>query len=121
MNDNRQEMVNHPNHYAWLKTLCGVEPIDICQHFNFNIGNALKYLMRKGKTENGMTDTEQRIQDLLKAQFYIDYEIINLRRQIAEAEADDISSSVKVGEHWSSVEDVILPEENIGLCGKASL
>ncbi len=121
MNDNRQEMVNHPNHYAWLKTLCGVEPIDICQHFNFNIGNALKYLMRKGKTENNMTDTEQHIQDLLKAQFYIDYEIINLRRQIAEAEADNIPPSVKVGEHWPSVESLILPEEDIVQCGEAVL
>lgn len=74
-------MVNHPSHYAWLKEQCGIEPIDICQHFGFNIGCALKYLMRKGKAEMNMTEREQRIQDLLKAQFYLDYEILNLRRQ----------------------------------------
>lgn len=47
--DCKPEQVNHPSHYAWLKNLCGVEPIDICRHFDFAIGNALKYLMRKGQ------------------------------------------------------------------------
>lgn len=108
MNNNRQEMVNHPSHYSRLTNLCGVEPIDICQHFNFNVGNALKYLMRKGKTENGITATEQRIQDLLKAQFYINREIGNLRRQITLAEADNAQPSVKASGSQPSVKDVVL-------------
>lgn len=69
------EQVSHPSHYAWLKELCGVEPIDICRHFDFAIGNALKYLMRKGKADGDKTEKEKRVEDLRKAIFYIEDEI----------------------------------------------
>lgn len=62
-----------------MKTLCGVEPIDICRQFDFNVGNALKYIMRKGKKDGGMTDKEKRIQDLQKAVFYLNDEIKRLQ------------------------------------------
>lgn len=71
----KSEQVNHPSHYAWLKDLCGVEPIDICRNFGFSIGNALKYLMRKGKADGDKTEEEKRIEDLRKAIFYINDEI----------------------------------------------
>ena len=71
----KSEQVNHPSHYAWLKDLCGVEPIEICRHFDFSIGNALKYLMRKGKADGDKTEEEKRIEDLRKAIFYINDEI----------------------------------------------
>lgn len=70
----KTEQVSHPSHYAWLKDLCGVEPIEICQHFD-SVGNALKYLMRNGKVERNLTEKEQRIQDLEKAIYYIKNEI----------------------------------------------
>ena len=69
------DMVNAPSHYTWLKDLCGVEPIDICQHLDFCTGNAVKYLLRKGKQEAGLSVREQRIQDLKKAVFYVNKEI----------------------------------------------
>ncbi|WP_228115046.1 DUF3310 domain-containing protein [Segatella copri] len=71
----KTEQVSHPSHYAWLNDLCGVEPIEICQHFDFSVGNALKYLMRNGKVERNLTEKEQRIQDLEKAIYYIKNEI----------------------------------------------
>lgn len=71
----KEGMVQHPSHYTWLKDLCGVEPIDICQHLDFCCGNALKYLLRKGKSEAGLTTREQRIRDLQKAAYYIQREI----------------------------------------------
>lgn len=71
----KTEQVSHPSHYAWLKDLCGVEPIEICRHFDFSIGNALKYLMRKGKADGDKTEEEKRIEDLRKAIFYINDEI----------------------------------------------
>lgn len=77
--DCKPEQVNHPSHYAWLKDLCGVEPIDICRHFDFAIGNALKYLMRKGKVDGDKTEKEKRIEDLRKAVFYIQDEIKKLQ------------------------------------------
>ena len=72
---NNTEQVSHPSHYAWLKDLCGVEPLDICRHLDFNTGNAIKYLLRKDKVDGNKTKTEKRIEDLHKAVFYIQDEI----------------------------------------------
>ena len=69
------EQVSHPSHYAWLKDLCGVEPLDICRHLDFNTGNAIKYLLRKDKVDGNKTKTDKRIEDLHKAVFYIKDEI----------------------------------------------
>ena len=54
------EQVFHPSHYAWLKDLCGIEPLDICRHIDFNTGNAIKYLLRKDKVDGNKTKTENR-------------------------------------------------------------
>ena len=40
------DTVNHPAHYNTHPS--GVECIEITEHFNFNIGNAIKYLWRAG-------------------------------------------------------------------------
>ena len=77
----KSEAVNHPNHYAWLKELCGIEPIDICRHLDFNCGSAVKYLLRKGKKEMNLSEREQRVQDLSKAIFYLKDEIKMLENQ----------------------------------------
>ena len=74
----KEEQVSHPSHYAWLKDLCGVEPLDICRHLDFNTGNAIKYLLRKDKVDGNKTKTEKRIEDLRKAIFYINDEINKL-------------------------------------------
>ena len=79
--EEKEEMVNHPNHYAWLKELCGIEPIDICRHLDFNCGSAVKYLLRKGKKEMNLSEREQRVQDLSKAIFYLKDEIKMLENQ----------------------------------------
>lgn len=79
--EEKEEMVNHPNHYAWLKELCGIEPIDICRHLDFNCGSAIKYLLRKGKKEMNLSEREQRVQDLSKAIFYLKDEIKMLENQ----------------------------------------
>lgn len=71
----KSEQVSHPSHYAWLKDLCGVEPLDICRHLDFNTGNAIKYLLRKDKVDGNKTKTEKRIEDLRKAVLYIQNEI----------------------------------------------
>lgn len=73
--DNKQDNVNHPAHYAWLKEFCGIEPLDICRHLDFNIGNSIKYLLRKDKRDFEKTANEKRIEDLRKAIFYIQDEI----------------------------------------------
>lgn len=58
--------VKHPDHYNWMDIEC----IDVVQHFNFNVGNAIKYLWRAG-----WKDSRTHIEDLEKAKFYIEQEI----------------------------------------------
>ena len=78
-----RDNVNHPSHYTWLKDLCGVEPIDICRHLDFDLGNALKYILRAGhKKDASMTDWEKTIEDLKKAIFYINDKIEMLENEI---------------------------------------
>lgn len=73
--------VEHPNHYTWLKKLCGIEVIDITRHLNFNIGNVIKYCLRAGhKSENGISDKDKQIEDLKKAAWYINDEIKRLEK-----------------------------------------
>lgn len=77
--NNKEDLINAPSHYTWLKDLCSIEPIDLCRHFDFAVGNALKYILRKGKKDGDMTDKEKRIQDLEKAVYYLKDEIKQLR------------------------------------------
>ena len=67
----KADAVNHPTHYTSHPS--GVEAIVICEHENFCIGNALKYLIRrnlKGKP----------IEDLKKAVWYLTREIARLEK-----------------------------------------
>lgn len=74
-----KENVNHPKHYNSHPS--GVECIDIVRHYNFNTGNAIKYLWRHGlKSEEGMSNEEKSIEDLQKAKFYIEDEINRLSK-----------------------------------------
>lgn len=66
------DKVNHPKHYN--EHPAKIECIDVVEHYNFNLGNAMKYIWRAGlKTEN----VEE---DLQKAMWYIDREINRLRK-----------------------------------------
>lgn len=60
--------VNHPKHYCQHPS--GIECIEITRHYNFAIGNAMKYLWR-----NGLKDGQSDVQDLKKAIWYINDEI----------------------------------------------
>ena len=61
--------VNHPQHYTSHPS--GVECIEIIEHLNFCIGNAIKYLWRAGMKG-------EQIEDLRKARWYIDREIARI-------------------------------------------
>jgi len=58
--------VNHPKHYTNHPS--GVECIQITEHMQFNLGNALKYIWRCDLKKDA-------IEDLKKAKFYIEREI----------------------------------------------
>jgi hypothetical protein len=67
------DAVNHPKHYTSHPS--GVECIEVTEHFNFNLGNAIKYIWRADSKG-------QDIEDLRKARWYLDREI--LRRTVDE-------------------------------------
>ncbi len=64
MSDN----VNDPVHYP---IIAGVKCADIAEALNFNLGNAIKYIWRCGLKGDA-------IEDLQKARWYIDREIVRL-------------------------------------------
>lgn len=75
------EKVSSPSHYTWLKAKCGIEVIDITRHMNFNLGNAIKYILRAGhKSEEGYSIKEKTLEDLKKADWYIKDEIKRIER-----------------------------------------
>ena len=79
---NEEESVNHPKHYTSHPS--GVECITITEHYNFCIGNAIKYLWRAGlKSDASLQDTEKEIQDLEKSIWYIKRHIENLRKNVS--------------------------------------
>lgn len=65
----KAEAVNHPAHYNQHPS--GVECIDIVEHMNFCLGNVVKYVWRADHKENNL-------EDLKKAQFYLNREIARL-------------------------------------------
>lgn len=77
--DNKEhDAVNHPKHYT--SHVSGVECIEITRHYNFDIGNAIKYLWRAGlKKEQGLSDVEKEIEDCKKAIWYINDHIKHLK------------------------------------------
>lgn len=69
------DAINHPQHYTSHPS--GIECIQVTEHMNFNIGNAIKYLWRDGLKGSGLDD-------LRKAAWYVNREI---QRRVAQ-EAD---------------------------------
>lgn len=61
------DMVNHPPHYTSHPS--GIECIEITQHLDFCIGNAIKYLWRAG------LKGEAKVEDMKKAIWYINRKI----------------------------------------------
>lgn len=62
--------VSHPKHYTGHPS--GVECIQITEHMGFNLGNAVKYIWRCDLKKDA-------IEDLEKAKWYIDRELLKRR------------------------------------------
>ena len=67
------DMVNHPPHYK----VGGVETIDFIEakKLNYNLGNVVKYISRHDLKGD-------RLENLRKAQWYLDREINNLKQSL---------------------------------------
>ena len=64
------DKVDHPKHYNEHPS--GIECIDVVEHMNFNLGNAIKYIWR--------SDHKNGLEDLQKAAWYIQREIERLKK-----------------------------------------
>ena len=71
--DERQddESVHHPSHYTSHPS--GIECIQITEHLNFCLGNAIKYIWRAGMKDDAVTDLE-------KSRWYLTREIERRKR-----------------------------------------
>ena len=70
------DMINHPQHY----TLGKIEVIDFIEDkgLNFNLGNVVKYVARAGhKKSSGKSMEAKALEDLKKAQWYLNREILS--------------------------------------------
>lgn len=68
------DIINHPPHY----TLGKIEVIDFIEdkELNFNLGNVIKYVARAGhKKSSGKSVDAKALEDLKKAQWYLNREI----------------------------------------------
>ena len=83
--------MNHPTHYT--SVVPGIECIEVSQHFNFNLGNAIKYIWRSGAKGN-------QVEDLSKAAMYISFELERL-----EGAALDYAESLARSGQYTSVGD----------------
>jgi hypothetical protein len=81
--------VNHPRHYNEHPS--GVECIDIVEHFNFNLGSAIKYIWRADLKD-------EPVQDLRKALWYIQREI-----ERREGELDEFMEALS-GLHTADID-----------------
>ena len=68
------DVINHPQHY----TVGKIEVIDFIEDkgLNFNLGNVVKYVARAGhKKSSGKSIDAKALEDLKKAQWYLNREI----------------------------------------------
>lgn len=81
--------VKHPSHYAEGRKF---EPKDVIRDWklNFNLGNAVKYIARAGRKEDI-------VQDLKKAQEYIQFEIEAIEAEREKELNDDKLDAMRYG------------------------
>ena len=58
----KEDLVNHPKHYTAVSVQ--LEPIDVLRYAPFDLGNALKYILRAPNKGNALLDYQKAIQYL---------------------------------------------------------
>ena len=72
------EQVNHPNHYGGEDNTYEAIKVIEAWDLDFHIGNTVKYISRVGKK-----GTDQELQDLKKALWYLERKIKNLEDNVS--------------------------------------
>lgn len=97
--------VEHPSYYNAHPS--GVECIDIVRHYNFNVGNVIKYLWRHGlKREEGMNNKAKALEDLRK---HVSILMMRLRDWSAKPLRKTENSVVNIFKLMSSRLQILLP------------
>lgn len=86
--------VNHPKHYTSHPS--GIECIQVTEYMNFNLGNAIKYIWRAG-------DKGNLLEDLLKAQWYLNREIERIKKAITVVERGQSATAMDAGRGRASI------------------
>lgn len=87
-----EDHIRHPKHYRMYPNF---EVIDVTEHLNFNRGNIVKYVLRAGHKSS-----ETELDDLLKAQWYIEREVYRvereqrIKRERSATETDDNNQAI---------------------------
>lgn len=84
------DVINHPQHY----TLGKIEVIDFIEDkdLNFNLGNVVKYVARAGhKKSSGKSLDAKALEDLKKAQWYLNREIATRESMKPKTEVQHVS------------------------------
>lgn len=76
-----KEAVNHPEHYGGADNPYEAIKVIEAWELGFCLGNTVKYISRAGKKRAPTFGT--RIEDLKKARWYLDREIQNLEKVLA--------------------------------------
>ena len=98
-NPQKNDTVNHPSHYIGHPS--GIECIQVTEHMNFCLGNAVKYIWR-------CDDKDEAIENLRKACWYIEREI-ERRQQLQEKQAKSLYCDL-CGKWDSSTDKGVCPE-----------
>lgn len=108
--------VYSPKHYTSHPS--GIECIDITRHMNFNLGNAVKYLWR-----NGLKDGQPAVQDLEKAIWYIQDEIIRMENDTVQQRINEIGYDIVnyLADESKADKMLFLDTETTGLDDKAQV
>lgn len=69
--NSEQNNINHPTHYGGAENTYEAIKVIEAWHLGFNLGNVVKYISRAGKKGN-------KLEDLKKAQWYLQHEIEKL-------------------------------------------
>lgn len=71
------DIIDHPPHYEACRV--SIEPIDVCEAYDFCTGNAIKYMCRAGKKAGSSEVT-----DLKKARWYLERALASKTLRIAD-------------------------------------
>jgi hypothetical protein len=81
--ENNKEQVNHPDHYGGKNNEYEAIKVIDAWELGFSLGNTIKYISRAGKKGKN-----KELEDLLKAKWYLDHYIEQLKQKIKSESRD---------------------------------